>query len=177
MPDWRRIQVTNFDRRSEVTNCRSSSDRCAVVTIAQRGVPSDVYSIDWMSRAGPSAHAANAGDASNPLSRMASFMRSSGGKNWSSSNTPNFRIGGFPTRPTRVGRSSARPSVHEWLIKLESKMCSRLDSGSAAMPTNPSRPETYPSISSPTTSASPMSSGTCSEPTMFTGTPDFDPGV
>ena len=66
------------------------------MTIAHRGLPSAAYSIDWMSSGGPAAHAANDGEASNPLSFIASAIRSSGGKNWSSSNTPSLRIGGLP---------------------------------------------------------------------------------
>jgi hypothetical protein len=52
-------------------------------------------------------HAANDGDASRPLSRIASAVRSSGGKNWSSSKTPSLRIGGRVIMPTSAGRSSA----------------------------------------------------------------------
>ena len=46
------------------------------------------------------------------MSRIASAMRSFGGKNWSSSNTPSLRIGGCCTMPTSVGRSRLRPAVH-----------------------------------------------------------------
>ena len=176
VPLWRRIHVTSLASTSDVTNWRSSSDRWAVVTIAQRPLPSGVYSIDWMSSGRPAPQAAKAGEASSPLSLRASFIRSPGGKNWSTSNTPSLRIGGVWIIPTSVGRSSALPADHECWIRLASRMCSRLDSGSASMPTRPSSPDTYPSISSPTTSASSVS-GTCSEPTMFSGVPDWDPGV
>ena len=58
-----------------------------------------------MSSGSPWPHAANAGEASRPLSRRASFVRSAGGKNSSSSNTPSLRSGGactWPTRPAQV---------------------------------------------------------------------------
>ncbi len=77
--------------------------------IAQRGVPAGVKSIESMSSGGPAAHAANDGEASNPLSCIASFMRSASGKNWSSSNTPSLRIGGVATMLTSVIRSSGAP--------------------------------------------------------------------
>ena len=80
-PLCRRIHVTSFARMSDVTNWRSSSERWAVVTIAQRPRPSGVYSNDWMSSGSPAAQAAKAGDASSPLSFSASLVRSSGGKN------------------------------------------------------------------------------------------------
>ena len=64
-----------------VTNWRSWSLRCAVVTIAQRGLPSGVCSIASMSSGGPIIHAPNDGEASRPLSRIANAMRSFGGKN------------------------------------------------------------------------------------------------
>ncbi len=176
VPLWRRIQVTSLPRTSDVTNWRSSSDRCAVVTIAHRPLPSGVYSNDWMSSGCPVPHAANAGDASRPLSFIASFVRSSDGKNCSSSNTPSLRIGGCWTIPTSAARSSEVPDDHECWTRLARRMCSRLDSGSASMPTSPSRPDTKPSISSPTISGSSVS-GTCNEPTMLIGTPDCEPGV
>ena len=177
VPLWRRIQVTSLDSTSVVTNWRSSSPRCDVVTIAARGRPSGVRSMAPMSSGTPLIHAANDGEASRPLSRMANAVRSFGGKNWSRSNTPSLRIGGFITWPTSVGRSRLRPLVHESWMRLASRMCSRLDSGSASMPTRPRRPPTKPSISSPTVSASLTSAGACSEPTMFSPTPPLDPGV
>ena len=94
-----------------------------------------------MSSGWPAPHAANDGEASRPLSFIASFVRSAGGKNWSSSNTPSLRIGGCWICPTSVGRSSDAPCDHEYWIRLASRMCSRLDSGSASMPTRPSSPD------------------------------------
>ncbi len=55
-------------------------------------------------------------------------------------------------------------------------MCSRLDSGSASMPTSPSSPLTYPSISSRIVSRSAVEAGACSEPTMSSGTPEVRTG-
>ena len=62
-----------------------------------------------MSSGGPSAHAANDGEASSPLSRMASSVRSAGGKNVSRSNTPSLRSGGCCTWPTSVAEVEAAP--------------------------------------------------------------------
>ena len=60
-----------------------------------------------MSSGVPSAHAANAGDASRPLSRRAKACRSAGGKKVSRSNTPSLRSGGCSTWPTSVGEVEA----------------------------------------------------------------------
>jgi hypothetical protein len=79
--------------------------------------------------------------------------------------------------PTNVGRSRFRPELHSLRIRFDSKMCSRLDNGSASMSTRLSSPLTKPSISSPTTSASLTSDGACNEPTMLRATPALDPGV
>ncbi len=73
-----------------------------MVTIAAAGLPSAVRSRLPMSSGAPSAQAANEGEASRPFSLMASVVRSAGGKNWSSSNTPSLRIGGCCTWPTSV---------------------------------------------------------------------------
>ena len=53
---------------------------CAVVMMAQRGLPSEVNSIDWMSMGSPVIQAANDGEASSPLSLSAKAVRSFGGK-------------------------------------------------------------------------------------------------
>ncbi|CAB4603878.1 unannotated protein [freshwater metagenome] len=177
VPLWRRIHVTSFDSTRVVTNCRSSSDRCEVVTIAHRGRPSGRRSIAPMSSVEPRIQAANDGEASSPFRRIANAVRSFGGKNASSSNTPSLRMGGVSAMPTSVGRSRLRPCCHSFRIRFDSRMCSRLDSGSASMPTRPSRPLTYPSISSATVSWSSTFGGACSDPTMFTPTPAAEPGV
>ena len=177
LPDWARIQVMSFDRISVTTNCRSSSERCARVMTAQRGRPSLVRVMASMSIAGPSVQAAKLGDAMTPFSRIASFMRSSEGKNWSISNTPSLRIGGFITCPTSVARSRSRPSDQECSIRFDNRMCSRLDSGSAVMPTRVRMLVTKPSISSRTSSMSETSSGAASEPITFMGQPAEEPGV
>ena len=133
MPLWRRIQVTSLDSTRVVTNWRCSSPRCAVVTIAARGLPSGVRSIAPMSSGAPLIHAANDGEASSPFSRMANAVRSFGGKKESRSSTPSLRIGGVCTRPTRVARSRRAPAVPRVVDEVASRMCSRLDSGSASM--------------------------------------------
>ena len=59
----------------------------------------------------PAPHAANDGEATSALSRKASSVRSLGGKNWSTSNTPSLRIGGWATSPISVPRSRSRPAA------------------------------------------------------------------
>ena len=84
----------------------------------------------------------------------ASFVRSAGGKNWSISKTPSLRIGGDWISPIRAPRSRSRPARHAFSIRFESSTCSRLESGSAWIPTSASRLVTVPSISSRSASAS-----------------------
>ena len=88
-------------------------------------------------------------------------MRSSGGKNASSSNTPSLRNGGcLHLRRRAPARSRSWPLGPGVLAtRLASRMCSRLDSGSASMPTSPSSPDTNPSTSSAMVSASVPSGG------------------
>ena len=139
MPLCRRIQVTSLLKISDVALCRSSSERWAVVTIAHRGRPSGAHSIDWMSMGSPVIQFAKLGAASTALSFMANACRSFGGKNSSSSNTPSLRMGGCCTRASRVGRSMFSPAAQAVAMMLLSRMCSRLESGSAAIPTTDSR--------------------------------------
>ena len=87
-----------------------------MVTIAQRGLPSAVRSIVSMSSGAPLIHAPNDGEASRPLSRIANAVRSFGGKNASSSNTPSLRIGGVSAMPDQRGQVEAAallPLVHD----------------------------------------------------------------
>ena len=157
------------------TNWRSASERCAMVTIAAAGLPSSVFKSRSMSNGTPWAHAANDGDASSPLSRSASAVRSDGGKNVSRSKTPSLRIGGYCTCPTSVARSRSRPALHEAATMFDSRMCSRLDSGSASTSTSPSRPDTNPS----TSSRDRLGIGAlrrCKEPTRLSGTPGCGAG-
>ena len=79
MPLWRRIQEISLARTTETADCRCVSSRCATDTTAQRGRPSAVRSIEAMSIRSPTSQEANAGEASRPLSFMASFIRSSAG--------------------------------------------------------------------------------------------------
>ena len=176
VPDCARIQVINLASTSEVTNWRSSSERWAVVTMAQRGRPSGRYSSDAMSSGTPAPQAANDGDASRPLRRTAKVWRSFAGKNWSSSSTPRRSIGGRCTWPISVGRSSDRLASHAWRMRFDSRMCSRPASGSASTSTSPSRPVTKPSISSAIASPSSVV-GASSDPTRLIAVPACEPGV
>ena len=179
MPSCARIHVTSFEKTSVTTNCRSSSERCARYTTAQRAFPSSVKRSRCGSSGSPSAHAAKVGEATSPFRVNASFVRSAGGKNWSISNTPSLRIGGLWISPISVPRSRSRPARHAFSIRFESKTCSRLESGSAAIPTSARRLVTVPSISSRSASASVSheSGGVFSEPTTLRGTPAVEPGV
>jgi hypothetical protein len=59
----------------------------------------------------------------------------------------------------------------------ESRMCSRLFSGSAAMPTRPSRPETAAEIRSRVAPASLPAGGGANERRIESGSPAVLPGV
>ncbi len=119
------------------------------------------------------------GEATSAFSVNASFVRSAGGKNWSISKTPSLRIGGVWISPISDPRSRSRPARHAFSIRFESRTCSRLESGSALIPTSARRLVTVPSISSRRASASVSqeSAGDFSEPTMLSGTPAVEPGV
>ena len=180
MPSCARIHVTSFEKTSVTTNCRSSSERCARYTTAQRGFPVVGEEEPSAGRAArPRPHAAKVGEATSPFRVNASFVRSAGGKNWSISNTPSLRIGGLWISPISVPRSRSRPARHAFSIRFESRTCSRLESGSAAIPTSARRLVTVPSISSRSASASVSheSGGAFSEPTTLRGTPAVEPGV
>ena len=113
-----------------VAEVRRGDDRAARLAVRRAAASSRCRA------AGRVIHAPNDGDASRPLSRIANAVRSFGGKNWSSSNTPSLRIGGCCTMPDQASaRSRLRPAVHSLGIRFDSRMCSRLDSGSASMPT------------------------------------------
>ncbi len=179
VPGCPRIHVTSFESRSVTTNWRSGSERWARYTIAHRGLPSGVRrsvagSSDW-----PAPQAANDGEATSAFSFIASSVRSAGAKKASISNTPSLRIGGVTTWPMRAPRSRSWPARQAFSIRFESRTCSRLESGSAAIPTSPSRLVTVPSISSRRVSASVShgSSGAFSEPTTLSGIPASEPGV
>ncbi len=113
------------------------------------------------------------------FSLSASSVRSFGGKNASISNTPSFRIGGDWICPIRTPRSRSWPARQLFSTRLERRTCSRLEIGSAVIPTRPSRLVTVPSISSRSVSASVSheSGGELSDPITFSGTPADDPGV
>jgi len=66
-------------------------------TIAARGDPSAWNNIESISSGTPWLHAANAGEAANPLSFIASLVRSLSGNKVSSCITPSLRNGGAIT--------------------------------------------------------------------------------
>ncbi len=147
--------------------------------IAARAEPSGSYSMALMSSGVPSAHAENDGDATSPLRRIASSVRSFGGKKLSISKTPSLRNGGSCTWPISEAMSKSFPALHDFSMMLARRICSRLDRGSGSMSANVNRPETNPSISSRPISASRSQSmsGAASDPTTLTGTPAREPGV
>ncbi len=120
----------------------------------------------------PCAQAANAGDASSPLSRMASLVRSSGGKKASSSNTPSLRSGGRLDLADEAwaGRGPG-PRPRPWRPGSRAGCAPGWRAGRPRCPTRPSRPDTKPSTSSAITSASVPSGGRRSPPTTLSGTP------
>ena len=65
---------------------------------------------------------------------MASAKRSLDGKNDSRSITPTLVIGGVCTAEIRLARSRSRPAFHDSANSVETRMCSRLRSGSASTP-------------------------------------------
>ena len=179
MPDWPRIHVTSLANTSVVTNIRSSSERWARYRIAARGLPSGVNSNDCGSSGAPSPQAAKAGEAISAFSFSASSVRSFGGKNASISKTPSLRSGGDWIWPISPPRSRSWPERQAFSIRFERRTCSRLESGSVAIPTRPRRLVTVPSISSRSVSASASheSAGARNEPITFNGTPAEEPGV
>ena len=176
MPSWPRIQVTSREKTSVTTNWRSSSEMGEVDDGAAR-LPvvgeQQALGIERLAL----APRGEGGEATSALSVKASFVRSAGGKNWSTSKTPSLRIGGAWISPIRVPRSRSRPARHACSIRFESSTCSRLASGSAAIPTSARRLVTVPSISSRIVSESVSQRGARSEPTTFSGTPALEPGV
>ncbi len=158
---------------------RSASFRCAIEMIAIRGLPSASYSSDWMSRASPASQASNPGDASRPLMRSASSVRSFAGKKLSTSKTPILSNGGFCTERISAARSRLSPWRQAASSKADSRMNSRLRIGSASTPSRPSRPAT----AEPTRSLNAVASlaitgsGAANERRIDNGRPAFEPGV
>ena len=114
VPLWRRIHVTSLASTSDVTNWRSSSDRWAVVTIGAAARPSGAYSSDWMSSGWPAPHAANAGEASSPLSFMRQ-LRAVGGREelveLEHAELADRRLLDHPDERRQVERRAGRPRV------------------------------------------------------------------
>ena len=111
VPGWRRIHVTSL-RQHE------GDDELALLVgeVGQRhdgagrstARPQEGVDVERR-RPGPTPR--RPGEARRPLSRSASLVRSAGGKNSSSSNTPSLRSGGGCTWPTRAARSRSWPCV------------------------------------------------------------------
>ena len=120
---------------------RSASARCAIEKIATRGLPSGgVEQRADVERLALRARRRSPGAASRLLSRIASAKRSLAGKNDSRSSTPTCGDG----RPLdlldqrRRGRGRG-PRATRSRGCSRARMCSRLRSGSASMPSRPSR--------------------------------------
>ncbi len=179
MPDCERIQPIIRFRRKETKNIRSASPRCAIEKIDTRGFPPAPWSILPMSSGSPSSHASKPGEARRMLSVIARVKRSFSGKNASSSRTPIRATGGDWICPMRAGRSRSRPSFQAAPRSVETRMCSRLRSGSASIPSRPSSPVTVAVICS--VSASPSSitagGGAARDFRTETGSPALLPGV
>ena len=76
------------------------------------------------------------------FSFIARAKRSLAGKNVSRSITPTFWNGGDCTAWIRPAMSRSCPARQAWSRTFASRMCSRLEIGSASMPRSASRPET-----------------------------------
>ena len=139
MPVCPRIHVTSLDSTSVTTNWRSSSLRCAMVDDRRRGrSPSSAP----MSSGTPALHAANDGEASRPFSRIAERGAVLRREERVDARTRRACASGGCVHLADAASARSRlpagaPRVLR--IKLASRMCSRLDSGSASMPTSPSR--------------------------------------
>ena len=158
---------------------RSASFRCAIETMAIRGLPFASYSSDWMSSGSPLSQASKPGDASRPLIRSASSVRSFAGKKLSTSNTPTCSNGGFCTERISAARSRLSPLRQAASSRADSRMNSRLLIGSASTPSSASSPATaeltrsFSAVASLATTGS----GAANERRMDSGRPLFEPGV
>ena len=121
-----------------------------------RGLPSGVYSRRCdVERLALRSTRAKPGEASRLLSAIASSSRSFAGKKVSRSNTPTLSNGGFWIAPDQARRGRGRAArSRRRRASSDSRMCSRLRSGSASMPTSASRPETAAAMRSRSASAS-----------------------
>ena len=132
-----------------------------------------------MSSGSPFIQAAKLGEAMMLLSAIASPKRSFSGKKVSRSKTPTCRKGGFCTAMISCAMSRSSPARQAFSRMVESRMCSRLRTGSASMPTRPSSADTVPWMRSRRVSASVSQSsvGALKLLRMLTGSPASEPGV
>jgi len=132
-----------------------------------------------MSSGSPSSQAAKLGEAMMLFSAMARPKRSFSPKKASRSSTPSLRNGGFCTAMISLAMSKSSPARQKCSKMLESRMCSRLRTGSAATPISPSSADTVPWIRSRKVSASVSQSrpGALKLLRMLTGNPASEPGV
>ena len=179
MPDWVRIQPTTWLSRSETKNMRSASLRCAIETMATRGLPSGVCRSASTSRGSPSIQAPKPGAASRLLSDIARAKRSLDGKNASRSSTPTRFTGGVWICWMRPARSSSCPWRHAVSRMVAIRMCSRLLIGSASMPSRPRRlVAVVPMRSRSSSSSSRMAGGgAANDLRIESGMPALLPGV
>ncbi len=112
--------------------------------------------------------------------RMARPVRSFSGKNVFTSNTPSLAKGGDWICMISSPRSRLWPWLQALARMLDSRMCSRLWTGSMSFrPVRPSRAVTVPLICSLRASSLPCQGrlGTPSEVSTLRGTPAVEPGV
>ncbi len=147
--------------------------------IDTRGCPRSVHSSRATSSGSPCVHGAKPGDAIRLLSSMARSKRSAAGKNASRSSTPTRSKPGCWIAWISSVSSSDRPSLQASAMMRDSRMCSRLRTGSASTPSSDSRPDTVPSTRSRSASSSPRSAaaGASSLRSTAIGVPAVLPGV
>ena len=144
MPLCVRIHVTSFESTSAITNWRSSSDEVGDRHDRRSAACRRPCAASRRCRAAspgrPRRERRRRQQAVQLASRAPCGRRP--GRTASSSNTPSLRIGGCCTWPTQRGAGRGRgPASSVVSMRLASRMCSRDDSGSASMPTRPSRPD------------------------------------
>ena len=179
MPDWVRIQPSTWLSSSVTKNIRSASPKCAIEKMAMRGLPAAEWSSRLTSSGSPCNHDAKPGDARRLFKSIARLKRSFAGKNASMSITPMRRKGGFCTSWINAARSRPRPWAQACWRICDSRIVSRLFTGSAPRPIRPSNPATVEPTRSRSSSASSMTSsgGGANELNIDSGRPALLPGV
>ena len=158
---------------------RCASSRCEIAITEMRGLPSCVYRRFFAFSGVPCIQASKPGAASRLFSAIASLKRSLAGKNESIFITPTLVIGGFWISPIRPGTSRLRPSFQALSRRRDIRMCSRLETGSASMPSSVSMPVAVACTRSRYRSISSIRfwSGAANECSTDTGSPELLPGV